>query len=153
MTTEPLTGGCQCGAVRYAISVARPAIYACHCRECQHQSGSAYGLSRPVRRAAVDLTGALAAWERSTDSGARTCCSYCPSCGTRIHHGTVGPSEWLTLKPGTLDDPSAIVARAHIWVRSKQPWVRLDPASPAFDTQPDDLAGWRSSFVEEIERG
>ena len=153
MTTQPLTGGCQCGAVRYALAVARPAIYACHCRECQRQSGSAFGLSMPVRRLAVELTGELAVWERPADSGARTRCSHCSTCGTRIHHAAVGPSEWLTFKPGTLDEPSELVARAHIWTRSRQPWVRLDPEAPAFETQPDDLAGWRSKFVEEIEHG
>ena len=34
----PLTGGCQCGAVRYAVSSDPVALYICHCRECRKQS-------------------------------------------------------------------------------------------------------------------
>ena len=45
MSEVLLTGGCQCGAVRYAISAAPLRLIACHCRECQKQSASAFGMS------------------------------------------------------------------------------------------------------------
>ena len=44
----PLEGGCQCGAVRYAISAAPLTLYCCHCTECQAQSSSAFGMSMLV---------------------------------------------------------------------------------------------------------
>lgn len=34
----PITGGCQCGAVRYEITLSPLALYVCHCRECRKQS-------------------------------------------------------------------------------------------------------------------
>ena len=41
----PLTGGCQCGGVRYEIkAAAKLSLYVCHCTECQRQSGSAFSL-------------------------------------------------------------------------------------------------------------
>ncbi len=40
-----LTGGSQCGAVRYDVSEEPLKIYICHCRECQRQSASAFGIS------------------------------------------------------------------------------------------------------------
>ena len=41
-------GGCQCGAIRYE-SEGRPiALYICHCRECQKQSASTFGISLDV---------------------------------------------------------------------------------------------------------
>lgn len=143
-----IAGGCQCGAVRYQLSVSHPVVYACHCRECQRQSGSAFALSLPVLRETLALTGALGIWHRAADSGARSTCSFCPVCGTRIHHASSGSPGWLTLKAGTLDDTSQIVIRCHIWVRSRQPWVVLDPVVPAFETQPADLAGWRRALTE-----
>ena len=141
-----ITGGCQCGAVRYALSIA-PNVYACHCRECQRQSGSAFGMSIPVRRADLTLTGALATWERPAESGARTICSFCPTCGTRIHHASSRSRERVTLKAGTLDDTSVLKPRAHLWTRSKQPWVALDPALPSEATQPGDLRAWREEIM------
>ena len=39
------TGGCQCGSIRYRIKQEANMLYACHCRDCQKQSGSAFGLS------------------------------------------------------------------------------------------------------------
>jgi hypothetical protein len=35
----PLTGQCQCGQVRYEIRAEPVAVWACHCTECQRQSG------------------------------------------------------------------------------------------------------------------
>jgi len=41
MTELPLTGGCNCGAVRYEVT--EPLVIAsyCHCRRCQRRSGGA----------------------------------------------------------------------------------------------------------------
>jgi Glutathione-dependent formaldehyde-activating enzyme len=45
----PYTGGCQCGSVRYVL--AEPIrLAACHCKECQRKSGSAFGMSMPVKK-------------------------------------------------------------------------------------------------------
>src|ERR1700730_909187 len=44
------TGGCQCGQVRYESSGESVALYVCHCRECQKQSASAFGMSLEVPR-------------------------------------------------------------------------------------------------------
>jgi len=54
----PLTGGCQCGTVRYQITAAPLAVYVCHCTECQRQSGSAFALSLAVPRDALAVVGA-----------------------------------------------------------------------------------------------
>lgn len=41
MTGFPLTGGCNCGAVRYEVT--EPLLIAsyCHCKRCQRRSGAA----------------------------------------------------------------------------------------------------------------
>jgi Glutathione-dependent formaldehyde-activating enzyme len=78
-------GGCQCGDVRYEISGDPLALYICHCRECQKQSASAFGMSLQVKRADFRITrGAARSWSRSTDSGNRLKCFFCPRCGSRI---------------------------------------------------------------------
>ena len=95
------------------------------------------------------LTGVLGRWERATDGGGRSVASFCVACGTRIHHAPGDASEWLTIKAGTLDDTTVLVAAGHLWTRAKQPWPLLDPGVPAFDMQPDDLAAWRRQLTEQ----
>jgi hypothetical protein len=43
-----MTGGCQCGAIRYEIGGFPLLLYTCNCTDCQRQSGSAFALNMPV---------------------------------------------------------------------------------------------------------
>jgi len=36
-----MTGGCQCGAIRYEIMSFPLLLYTCNCTDCQRQTGSA----------------------------------------------------------------------------------------------------------------
>ena len=138
-------GGCQCGAVRFTLALERVTAYACHCRECQKQSASAFALSIPAPRSALALEGETASWTRKADSGAETTCHFCPRCGSRLFHRSSAAPDAVTIKAGALDDTSDVRPLAHFWVSRKQPWVRLDPDVAAFETQPDDLAAWRAA--------
>lgn len=41
--SEILTGGCQCGAVRFAVEAPLGRASICHCRMCQKATGSFFG--------------------------------------------------------------------------------------------------------------
>jgi len=74
----PLTGGCQCGRVRYQIRAEPLAVYVCHCTECQRQSGSAFALSLAVARDALVVDkGAPAVWRREVEGGRMIDCMFC----------------------------------------------------------------------------
>jgi hypothetical protein len=45
----PLTGGCICGGIRYEITQAPVAVYACHCTDCQRITSSAFSIGVVVR--------------------------------------------------------------------------------------------------------
>ncbi|MDH3660875.1 MAG: GFA family protein [Alphaproteobacteria bacterium] len=142
-----IDGGCQCGAVRYAVSVEKITGYACHCLECQKQSASAFGLSVPVPARHFRVDGAMKVYRRPTDSGAETDCWFCETCGTRLYHQGADETDYVTIKGGSLDRPALLNPIAHIWVKRKQPWVLLPPDVPAHPTQPDDLDAWRESLM------
>ena len=55
-----MSGGCQCGRVRYAAEVADDEAYLCHCRMCQCATGGVSVAYKNVARA--DL-----AWEHEPD--------------------------------------------------------------------------------------
>jgi hypothetical protein len=102
----PLTGGCQCGSVRYQITANPLAVYVCHCTECQRQSGSAFALSLAVaREALVVVEGAPAVWRRELEGGRIIDCLFCGACGVRLFHNRArsmtphGSSRWDTSGP------------------------------------------------------
>ena len=37
-----LTGGCQCGAIRFAVTAPPVKVSICHCRMCQKASGAPF---------------------------------------------------------------------------------------------------------------
>lgn len=55
--------------MRYRITAEPLFLVACHCKECQRQSGSAFGMSLIVPNNALAIEGQLKLFERSSDSG------------------------------------------------------------------------------------
>lgn len=113
-------------------------LVVCHCTECQRQSGSAFGMSLSVRTTDFEIIqGTLKRFERSSESGRKVGAAFCPECGTRIYHEPermMGAA--INVRAGTLDDRSGLVPSAHVWVKSKQPWVVIPEGVHQFEAQP-----------------
>ena len=139
----PLTGGCQCGKLRYEIMEAPRLVCSCHCTDCQKITSSAFSMAVVVTEDAFHLTaGEPHLVQRLADSGRMTTRWVCSDCGTWLT-GTPRMGGVLRLvRAGTLDDTSWLRATVHFWTRSKQPWVTLPDGDRKFETQPDDLAGF-----------
>lgn len=96
-----ITGGCQCGAVRYALHrrPARPCI--CHCRMCQKAAGNVFGTFAGVPAEHFELTrGQFAGFQTSFE--AERC--FCRDCGTPLAYRTLDGS-WVSVTIGSLDHP------------------------------------------------
>ncbi len=149
---QPYAGGCQCGAVRYRIQAEPSTIYICHCRDCQKQSSSAFGMSLTVPTDSVKIIkGTMKEWRRAADSGAEVFCRFCADCGTRLFHGKDSRPEFINVKPGTLDDPDWLTPVAEVWTKRRQPWLCLAGDMLSFDAQPDDplalFDAWKARHV------
>ena len=132
-----LTGGCQCGAVRYQVSAEPLQVYVCHCRECQKQSASAFGISVIVPAEAFILKqGNVRTWSRPTDSGNVLHCTFCAVCGTRIHHTSPGETS-ISIKGGSLDEPPDLTTAFHIWTARKLPGVVIPDGARQYPGEPD----------------
>jgi hypothetical protein len=137
MKMGELSGGCQCGEIRYTIRVEPIATSVCHCMECKRQSGSAFGMSMIVPRDGFELTsGEPRIFRRQADSGGTVACAFCPSCGTRIYHLPSRLPESVNVKPGTLDDPSSVRPVIEIWTARRMPWLEIDGDLPEFEGNP-----------------
>jgi hypothetical protein len=118
------TGRCQCGEVCYESSGQTLGLYICHCRECQKQSASAFGITLDVPRTGFRVTqGSPKYWIRDTDSGGKLRCAFCPSCGARLWHESDPASETISIKGGSLDEPIDVSKAVHVWVTRKLPGI------------------------------
>ena len=128
------TGGCACGRVRYRLEGVPLFTYACHCVDCQRTTGSAFVVHLTVAEDDVEVAGETRTATLPTGSGAGYDAHFCPGCGTYIlckYHRS--PAATIAVRAGTLDDTSQLVVQAHIFTRSKQPWLVLPDDVPSFD--------------------
>lgn len=132
-----IQGGCQCGAVRYAVEADPTAVFICHCTECRRQSASAFGISVDVPAAALRVVeGTTRTWARPTPAG-RLVCHFCATCGSRLWHESDPPDGCVTLKGGCMDVPPDLVHAVHIWTASKLPGVPIPPDAEQYPGEPD----------------
>ncbi len=98
-----VTGGCQCGAVRYRSTALMDNSHICHCRMCQKAVGEF------LRGALVGAPNDELVWTRgapaafaSSDLAER---GFCAACGTPLFYRSIGGTR-TGLTIGSLDDPS-----------------------------------------------
>lgn len=141
--SNPLTGGCACGQVRFRARGRADRSYACHCTECQTRTGSAFAVLLPVAETHFACEGDVLAVEQTEAGGVAAKLYACPRCLTRLFTRNPLWPGLVILRAGTLDETSRVRPAFHIWTRSRQPWVEVPGDRPAFETQPTDPAEWR----------
>ena len=146
MPKLPLVGGCQCGALRYAVTQPPLMIYNCHCTNCQTIGGGAFGTPAAILESSFSFTkGEPKTCEWTSDGGNRRFGWFCGDCGTRIAHGQ-GVSGILSLRSGTLDDTSWVEPVGDIWTRSAQPWALEGSDRLRTEQQPTDYGPFMERY-------
>lgn len=127
MSSERREGGCLCGQVRYSVAWPPLQVMTCQCTHCQKQSGSAISVIAMVRVDDLELTGDLARYVDTGESGNALERRFCGTCGSPLV--SVIPAmqaQGLTfIKAGTLDDTSGLAPATHLWTQSAQDWMVL----------------------------
>jgi hypothetical protein len=133
---QEMNGGCLCGQVRYSAT-AEPAIVAvCHCKNCQKQTGTAFGLVVGVPKAELSLQGNIKTYNDKSDSGRPIARNFCPDCGSPIASDFASMSELTLINAGTLDDTSWLRPTMQVFCDSAQPWVQLAGEMRSFARMP-----------------
>ena len=128
-----IVGGCRCGAVRYTLALeALPTTYACHCHDCQTWSGSAFSQQTFAPEMALSISGPVSIYELTTPSGNVSKQRVCSACHTRIYNSNSARPGVVVVRAGTLDQSDQLHVVAHIWVKRKQPWLKLHENVPAW---------------------
>ena len=138
MTTPPLTGGCQCGAVRFAVDGPLGGAAICHCRMCQKATGAPFG-------SFVTAKGGLR-WVRGQpkrfQSSNKAQRGFCAACGTPLTFEWKGQPVEVAI--GAFDDPAANAPTLQLAIDSRLPWFAALPALPE---RPKQEAPWENLAV------
>jgi hypothetical protein len=135
-TSEKHEGGCLCGAVRYMFRGLPDWSAHCHCRSCQRALGAGFATWCVAKEENFEVTkGQIKVCE--TSPGVER--GFCGNCGTSLTYvakGGVSGQDWTGqvwfLAP-TLDDPSIVLPKAHVYVSHQQPWVKLNDGLPTHE--------------------
>jgi hypothetical protein len=122
------TGGCMCGAIRFACSAEPLAAFNCHCRDCQKASGAAFITAIALPSAAVTIAGQPKYYSVKGESGNTMSRGFCSECGSNLFVKTSGRDDAIGIHLASLDDPSRHQPTIDIWTSSAQPWDYMNPA-------------------------
>lgn len=112
--TQTMTGGCQCGRIRFTVQADPSEAYLCHCKMCQRATGGVAAAFVGVQQGDVTWQGEPD-WYDSSPIAQRPFCSHCGSpLGFRFREGTTK----MDLTVGSFDDPSVFIPKHHFAVES-----------------------------------
>jgi len=128
-----VAGGCRCGAVRYTLALDRmPKTYACHCRDCQTSSGSAFAQQAPVAEAALAVSGPVTIYEQQVDDRVSRQ-RFCSVCHCRVFNTNTARPGVAIIRAGTFDESDRLDVVAHIWTSRKQAWITIPAGVPQWE--------------------
>ena len=127
-----LTGGCQCGAVRYELTARPTGASICHCRMCQKAGGAPFmAFTGTVRQERFVFTRGAPAIYRSSEIAER---SFCAICGTPLTYRLFGRDR-VSVTIGSLDRPAEVAPTQQLGIESALPWFAGLAALPASRTE------------------
>jgi hypothetical protein len=128
----PLTGGCNCGAVRYEVTEQLVRASYCHCRRCQRRTGAAASAqAHPARGAFRIVAGEeqLRMWQ--PEGGGEKW--FCRECGSQIFGRNPSHPESVGIRLGTFDGDPGVRPSVRQFVAYAAPWEPLpDDGLPRF---------------------
>jgi hypothetical protein len=115
-----LTGGCQCGAVRYALYAEPDSADICHCRMCQKAVGNLFMAVAGVPLDQIAWTRGEPAVYQSSSAAER---GFCRDCGTPLTFRYLAKNR-INVTLGSLDDPAKANPTKQHGIESRVPWWR-----------------------------
>ncbi|MEM7635747.1 MAG: GFA family protein, partial [Pseudomonadota bacterium] len=100
----PLNGACLCGAVQVTVTAFPLLTLACHCRDCQKLSASAYSLTTMVPSDSFSCTGELITG--GLGSSGRTH-YFCKSCLNFVFSKIDGADHRINLRTSVLNEAAS----------------------------------------------
>ena len=126
-----LTGGCQCGAIRYVLTAPPERVHLCHCRMCQKAVGRPFAALAPVPRSGFAWTRGTPASFASSSLAHR---DFCARCGTPLSF-RYDDADTISVTLGSLDRPQEVPPVRHYGFEGRVGWLTKLDSLPAETTQ------------------
>ena len=126
--TPVLTGGCQCGAVRFAISAPPTKVSICHCRMCQKAAGAPFASFAEIEHGDFAWTRGTPVFFASSSLARR---AFCDQCGTPLSFKYDTPTARMYTTIGSLDHPEGAPIIKQFGIESRLTWVKFCEDVPA----------------------
>ena len=120
--TPVATGGCQCGAVRYAFYAPLENAHACHCRMCQRATGGVFAALAGGKPENFAWTHGTPAFFASSNLAQR---GFCGKCGTPLSFRYDLPAARIYTTIGSLDRPDEVTLVKQYGIESRLLWVKF----------------------------
>jgi hypothetical protein len=121
MPELPLTGGCNCGAVRFAVDKPPAGAAYCHCRRCQRRTGTAASINARVEPGSLRVISGeevMKAWK--PDGGWEKW--FCGECGSSLFSRDPEAPHAMSVRFGAFDDDPGVRPTHHNFVAYAAPW-------------------------------
>jgi hypothetical protein len=135
MTTHIHTGRCSCSAVQFKTRGELRGVIYCHCSQCRRQTGHflAASASEDVD---LEVSGAEnISWFQSSEDAKR---GFCKICGSGLFWKN-STKTYTSILAGCFDEPSGLIAEAHIFVGDKGSYYKITDDLPCYLTAPGGL--------------
>ena len=119
--SEPLTGACLCGGVRFEITKPLGRAGYCHCTRCQRRTGTAASPAATLEPGSVRFVQGeelVKAWQ--PDGGFAKL--FCRECGSALFTRAPGESEPAGVRLGVIDGDPGVRPDYHQFVDYAAPW-------------------------------
>ena len=119
---QSISGGCLCGAVRFALSERPTHAGYCHCTRCQRRTGTASSAQARIDACTFRLTAgeeSLSAW-RHPDGGFEKC--FCRTCGSHLLSRNPDDASQMSIRMSAFDEDPGVRPSWRTYVAYAAPW-------------------------------
>jgi hypothetical protein len=127
------TAECACGALRITVEGEPMLVGVCNCTQCQKRTGSIFGVSAYFPKEAINVTGQPKLFIRSSDSGRRAYCYFCPDCGTTLFWDSDFWPDRRGVAVGCFADPAFPMPQVVGWAQHRHHWARFPEGVPIYE--------------------
>ena len=133
MQTTSTTGGCQCGAVRFALT-GQPVMTAlCHCTMCRKAHSAPAVAWAMYAETQLQWTQGKPKGYLSSADGLR---GFCGKCGTPLSFTASYLPDFIDIPIGCMDEPQSLPPQCQYWCDEHLPWMHELQTLPKFAAFP-----------------